>query len=159
MTTSKMTTEQQTQALHVIGLELRTSNQQAFSTIPAHWRRFTEEAVLQRLAGRIGEEVYAVYTHFEHAGRNNEGLYSLVIGAAMPAGAEVPAGLTRVVAPASARAVFPVEAGRFDLVGPAWQEIWQRRELRKTYVADYERYRADGAIEICIGIEPGAAAA
>lgn len=153
-----MEIRQQAQALHVIGIELRTSNAQAAQTIPAHWQRFAQEGVLAAIPGRASDDVYAVYTHFENAGRGNDGLYSLVIGALAPAGADVPGGMVRVVVPASRRAVFPVAKGRFDLVGAAWQAIWQT-ELPKTFIADYEHYRADGRIEILVGVEKETAAA
>ena len=42
---------------------------------------------------------------------------------------------------------------RFDLVGAAWQRVWLWNERTKTYVADYERYRADGEIELLIGVQ------
>lgn len=148
-----MDIREQEQALHVIGIELRTSNDEAARTIPPHWGRFTAEGVLARVHGRSSDDVYAIYTHFEHAGRDNRGLYSLVIGAQVVADAPVPAGMVRVVVPASRRAVFPVEKGRFDLVGDAWQRIWARDDLAKTYVADYEHYRVSGEIEILVGIE------
>lgn len=156
-----MKTQTLPQAIHVVGIELRTTNLEAFDTIPRHWQRFGQEAVLAQIDSRTGDDVYAVYTHFEHAGRSNAGLYSLVIGAAVDAGAAVPVGMVRVVVPASQRAVFGVEQGRPDLVGEAWQRIWQgawrHRDLCQTHVADFERYAADGAIEISVGIAPEAA--
>jgi len=148
-----MRTIQQDHAIHVIGIELRTSNDEAFNTIPAHWQRFTAEAVPARVPGKLSDDVYAVYTNFQNAGRDNQGIYSLVIGVAVPPAATPPAGLARAVIPASARAVFPVEKGRFDLVGQAWQAIWQHGGLKKTFIADYERYRADGTIDILVGVE------
>lgn len=139
-------------AITVVGIELRTSNAVAAQTIPPHWQRFTEEAVLVHIPARRGDEVFAVYTHFEHAGSNNTGLYSLVIGAAVAPDAPVPAGMVRVVVPASPRAVFGVEKGRFDLVGACWQTIWQRNDLAKTFIAEYEQYRANGDISVSIGL-------
>ncbi|MDT7513615.1 GyrI-like domain-containing protein [Rhodoferax mekongensis] len=141
-----------TQAIHVVGIELRTSNLEAMQTIPPHWQRFSAEGVLGQITGRLSDEVYAVYTHFENAGSNNQGLYSLVIGAAVPASACVPPGMVRVVVPASKRAVFAVEPGRQDLVGPKWMEIWARTDLPKTYIAEFERYSPDGTIQISIGL-------
>lgn len=140
------------QALHIVGIELRTTNEQAFQTIPAHWQRFSAEKVLARIPGRRCDEVFAVYTHFEHAGLDNQGLYSLVIGAAVPAGTDPPAGMVRAVVPASRRAVFEVESGRFDRVGAAWQTIWQHTELAKSFIAEYEHYGADGTIQISVGL-------
>src|SRR3990167_4248332 len=95
-------------AITVVGIELRTSNTVAAQSIPPHWQRFTEEAVLAHIPAKRGDDVFAVYTHFEHAGSNNTGLYSLVIGAAVAPDAPVPAGMVRVVVPASRRAIFPV---------------------------------------------------
>jgi predicted transcriptional regulator YdeE len=150
--------EQQDRAVRIIGIELRTDNHEAMRTIPPHWQRFTEEGVLARIPGKLSDEVYAVYTHFENAGVNNEGVYSLIIGAPVSGTQAVPPGMSHAVLPASPRAVFPVPQGRFDQVGPAWQAVWQRDDLPKAYVADCERYRADGQIDILIGLRHGASA-
>jgi predicted transcriptional regulator YdeE len=142
------------QAITVIGIELRTTNAVAMQTIPPHWQRFTQEKVLDALPTKLGNDVFAVYTHFENAGSNNTGLYSLVIGAAVAPDTPVPVGMVRVVVPAAPRAVFAVEAGRFDLVGAAWQAIWAHTELPKTFIAEYEQYHANGEISISIGLVP-----
>ena len=139
-------------AIAVVGIELRTSNTVAAQTIPPHWQRFTEEAVMAHISAKRGDDVFAVYTHFEHAGSNNTGLYSLVIGAAVAPDAPVPAGMVRVVVTASNRAVFGVEKGRFDLVGSCWQTIWQRNDLAKTFIAEYEQYHGNGNITVSIGL-------
>ncbi len=143
-------------AITVVGIELRTSNTEAMQTIPPHWQRFGQENVLAAIAAKRGEDVFAVYTHFEHAGSNNTGLYSLVLGAAVAPDAPVPAGMVRVVVPASQRAVFGVEKGRFDLVGAAWKTIWQRSDLAKTFIAEFEQYHANGDITVSIGLSTGA---
>jgi predicted transcriptional regulator YdeE len=146
----------QPQALHVVGIALRTHNGEAFESIPAQWAAFSQAQLAARLPHRLSDDVYAVYTNFENAGIDNSGCYTLVIGHAVPGHwAELPPeGLTHVVAPASSRAVFPVEKGRFDLVGAEWQTIWQRTDLKKTTLADYERYQPDGSIDIHIGLTP-----
>jgi predicted transcriptional regulator YdeE len=143
-------------AITVVGIELRTSNAVAAQTIPPLWQRFSQDNVLAAIEGKQGADVFAVYTHFEHAGSNNTGLYSLVIGAAVAPDAPVPAGMVRVVIPASPRAVFAVEKGRFDLVGAAWQAIWQRSDLSKTFIAEYEQYHANGDITVSIGLNANA---
>lgn len=148
-----MKTEPLSQAIHVVGIELRTTNLEAMQTIPPLWARLAQEDVLAHIPDKLDDEVYAVYTHFENAGSNNVGIYSLVIGAPVPASAEVPEGMVRVVIPASKRAVFEVEPGRVDLVGAKWMEIWGNTELPKTFIAEYERYSADGKIAISIGLQ------
>ncbi len=143
-------------AITVVGIELRTSNDVAAQTIPPLWQRFSQDNVLASIPAKRGDDVFAVYTHFEHAGSNNTGLYSLVIGAAVAPDAPVPTGMVRVVVPASPRAVFAVDSGRFDLVGPAWQAVWERGDLAKTFIAEYERYFSNGVIHISIGLSPAA---
>lgn len=151
-----MQTTEQTQAIHVIGIALRTSNDEAAQTIPPFWQRFGEQQVPAAITDRIGTDVWAVYTEFAHAGVDNQGSYTLVIGAQVAPDATVPAGMQRAVVPASRRAVFALTPGRPDLVGTAWQRIWAE-PLPKTYLADYERYAEDGSILISIGIERAAA--
>lgn len=150
---------EQDQAIHVFGIELRTSNDEAMQTIPPHWQRFSQQAVLADIPGKISDDVYAVYTNFDHAGSNNRGVYSLILGAQVHPHTPLPQGLARAVIPASRRAVFPVEKGRFDLVGDTWQEIWRRNDLAKTFIAEYERYTSQGDIDIFIGLEKEAARA
>lgn len=147
---------EQQHAIHVIGIELRTTNEEAMETIPRHWQRFSQENVAAAVPACTGPDVYAVYTHFQDAGRGNAGLYSLVIGMAADPAAVPPPGMVRAVLPAGPRAVFPVERGRPDKVVDGWREVWGRTDLRKSFVADCECFAPDGRIEIRIGLHPAA---
>lgn len=149
-----MQTIPQPKALHVVGIALRTHNGEAFQTIPTLWARFARSDLAGQLPHRLSDDVYAVYTHFQNAGVDNQGWYTLVIGHPVPGDTPtLPAeGMTHVVAPASRRAVFEVAQGRPDLVGAEWLQIWQRSDLQKTTLADYERYQPDGRISIHIGV-------
>lgn len=141
-----------TQAIHIAGIELRTSNDEASHTIPGHWKRFMEGNILASVEGRLSDEVFAVYTHFANAGRNNEGPYSLIIGTQVAPDALLPAGLVRAVVPASPRAVFEVAGGQVDQVVNTWQSIWATTDLPKNFIAEFERYHQDGRITISIGL-------
>ncbi len=115
--------------------------------------------MLARIPSKLSDEVYAVYavyTHFENAGVDNRGIYSLIIRAPVSSTQAVASGMSHAVLPASPRAVFPVPPGRVDQVGAVWQDVWQRGDLRKTFVADCERYRANGEIDILVGVRDGA---
>lgn len=59
-----------------------------------------------------------------------------------------------VTVPASERETIVLEPGRRDLVGAGWEAIWKRDDLAMSYVADYERYGPDEAIEISLGVHP-----
>nr|WP_316642533.1 GyrI-like domain-containing protein [uncultured Roseateles sp.] len=137
----------------VVGLPLRTSNAVAFDTIPPHWQRFGAEGVLARISGRLDDDVFGVYTDFEHAGLNNEGDYTLVIGARVAADAAVPEGLVLTHVPASRRCVFEVAGSQMQQVGATWGEVWASKDLRKTFRCDYEQYSATGGIRLMIGVE------
>jgi predicted transcriptional regulator YdeE len=83
---------------------------------------------------------------------DNSGLYSLIIGAMVPPGGAVSPGLVEAQVPGGLRAVFAVNSGHPEQVGDVWRRIWQYEELTKSYVCDYERYQADGRIDIFVGI-------
>lgn len=146
-----MQSEHWTTPLSIIGLELRTDNNQAFQTIPLHWKQFMETQVLEQIPHKLSSDLYAIYTLYTNAGVNNLDTYSFVIGAASSAEA-APGGLTCLELPASHYQVVSVEHGRPDLVGQAWQEIWAQDASRRTFVADFERYRSDGSIDILLGV-------
>src|SRR3989338_11532665 len=67
--------------IQIVGIELRTSNAEAMQTIPPFWQKFYQENILQQIANKDSDNVFAVYTNFENEGKNNEGTYSLIIGA------------------------------------------------------------------------------
>ncbi len=50
------------------------------------------------------------------------------------------------------REVFSVPDGKPENVGQTWMEIWERDDLKKTFIAEYERYH-DKGIDIYIGVE------
>ena len=66
----------QPQALHVVGIALRTHNGEAFQTIPPLWGRFAQSGLAERLPHRLSDDVYAVYTQFQNAGVDNSGWYT-----------------------------------------------------------------------------------
>lgn len=141
-----------TEPIHVVGLGLRTSNERAFEDIPAHWGRFHQSGVLASIPDRVGEDLFGVYTHFEHPGIDNLGVYSLIIGARVNGASPAPPGLASTTIPAARRAVFPVDKGHPERVGERWRDIWASADIVKTYLCDHEHYKANGEIDIVVGI-------
>jgi predicted transcriptional regulator YdeE len=148
-----METVDQKQPISVVGIELRTSNEHAFTTIPAHWQKFYAEAILDKISNRVSDDIYAVYTNFENEGKNNNGTYSLILGAQVRDLDKVPAPLVSTVIPSSKRTVFHVAKGQPEKVGEKWQEIWALNDLENTYLSDYEQYRENGEIAIFVGVK------
>ena len=147
-----MNIEVQTTPITIVGLELRTSNDIANQTIPAHWQGFYAKAILEKIPNKLSNDVCAVYTNYEHEGLNNSGTYSLVIGASVSSFEDLPPDLIAVKLPASSYEVIAVAQGRPDLVGESWMAIWQQDTAKRTFIADCERYRVDGTIDILLGI-------
>jgi predicted transcriptional regulator YdeE len=146
-----MDTVEQKHAINIVGLELRTSNEQAFEQIPGHWQKFFVDGILERIPNKVSNDVFAVYTNFANPGQNNDGTYSLIIGAEVDNLDAVPDDLVGTVIPGSRRKVFHVAQGHPEQVGAKWQEIWGT-QLDKAFVSDYEHYRASGEIAIHIGV-------
>lgn len=148
-----MRTIRQSKPILVIGIELKTSNKEAFQTIPPFWQKFYQEEILKKIPNKVSKDVFAVYTKFENEGQNNEGVYSFIIGAQVKNLDDVPAGFVTTTMPASRRAVFSVEAGHPEKVGEKWIKIWKRNDLKKTFISEYERYSESGEIDIYVGIK------
>lgn len=148
----KMDTINQAELIHVVGIELKTSNDRAFKEIPLHWQKFYQESILDKIPNKVSRDVFAVYTNFQNEGKNNEGIYSFVIGAQVKNFDQVPPTFASTVIPKSKRHVFKVPAGHPEKVGEKWQEIW-KADIQKTYIADYERYPESGDIGIFVGVK------
>jgi predicted transcriptional regulator YdeE len=147
-----MKIEVQPETITIVGLELRTSNDVANQTIPAHWERFMTQAMLEKIPNKTSNDIYAVYTNYEHEGVDNIGTYSLVIGAAISSLENMPSEFTVVELPVSSYEVISVPHGRPELVGQSWVKIWQQDTSARNFIADFERYQADGTIDILLGV-------
>ena len=147
-----MQTITESKPITIVGIKLRTSNNEAMNTIPPFWGKFYQEGILNQIPNKVSSNVYAVYTDFENEGKNNEGTYSLIIGAEVENLDNVPEQFVSTVIPASKRVVFEVEAGHPEKVAEKWMEIWQT-DLPKTFISDYELYQASGEITIHIGVK------
>jgi len=148
-----METVNQTESIYVVGIELKTSNDKAFGEIPLQWKKFYQESVLDQIPNKVSRDVYAVYTNFKNEGKNNEGVYSFILGAQVKNLDQVPPKFVSTVIPKSKRRVFKVATGHPEKVGEKWQEIWGVADIKKTFVSDYERYKESGEIDIFVGIK------
>jgi predicted transcriptional regulator YdeE len=144
------------ETIQVVGLELRTTNERAFEDIPKHWEKFFRAGGPAAIPNRTNDEVFAVYTNFEHPGVDNLGVYSLIIGVQIEepeiSAEKLPPEMTLATIAPSLRAVYSVDAGHPERVGEKWREIWNTDNTAKSYVCDYERYKANGEIDIFVGI-------
>ena len=97
----------------VMGIEVRTNNAKeagADGLIPTLWDRVAQEHALDAVPGRIGQDIYAVYTDYAS---DANGDYTLLIGAKFKptADTQVPKGMVVKTVPASRYAVFTSARG------------------------------------------------
>jgi predicted transcriptional regulator YdeE len=147
----------------VIGIAARTDNARESSpdaVIPKQWQKFFGERLPQKIPGKTGPELYAVYT--DYSGDHN-GEYTYVIGASVKDESAPATGMVLKRIPPGEYAVFTTGKGPFAKIVPAaWQQIWKLEEagkLKRTYQADFELYdqRAqdpqNAQLDIYVGIK------
>jgi predicted transcriptional regulator YdeE len=140
----------------VVGIAIRTSNSIAFEEIPLHWKTFFEKQILSAIPDKINDDIYAVYTEYDHIPQSADDIYSLgytfIIGAAVDRADRLPSVLVSTIVPATKRAVFPIEPAKPELVGAEWQKIWQMQNLQRAFAPDYEHYSENGDINILVSL-------
>lgn len=156
-----MRNEEKIETMNIIGVELKTTNVngKAFEEIPPFWQKFYQEGIVEKIPGKISDAVYAVYTNFENEGKNNNGVYSLIIGCSVGDLDSIPSGLVSTIIPVSKYTVFESETGYPEKVGETWQKIWKLSEedkkfdKKRSYLVDFEQYQSSGEIKIYIGMK------
>jgi|APSaa5957512535_1039671.scaffolds.fasta_scaffold49022_2 predicted transcriptional regulator YdeE len=162
----------QDKVLNIIGIELRTTNNnnQAFTDIPPFWQNFFSDDIAAKIPHKLSDDIYAVYTKFDNEGIDNTGMYSLIIGYPVNNLDQIPASLVSCTIPKSSYRKFAVNSskpedvgqicnGKPEDVGQTWQEIWQLSatdkefNAKKSYIAEFEHYASSGKINIYIGLK------
>jgi predicted transcriptional regulator YdeE len=147
----------------IIGIEARTTNAKeatADGAIPAQWQRFFQEGILSKIPGKIGSNIYALYTDYA-SDRNDE--YSFMIGAMVKDGTTPTPGLVAKHVSGGQFAVFTTDQGPLPQVVPgAWQKLWKLEDegkFKRAYKTDFELYdqRAqdpqNAQVDIYIGLK------
>jgi len=128
----------------IVGIKARTSNREEMSRngkIPALWQRFWEEGILSQIQNRTNlSEFMAIYTEFDS---DENGDYSILIGACVHRIGELPDHLSSITIPESDYLQVPTQWGPISEIGiEAWKTIWTEDEYKKnrSYIADLEIY-------------------
>lgn len=144
--------------LYIAGIAIRTSNteQQRTNAIGNLWNRFWEEGILEKIPGKTGNELYAVYTEYEGDATKP---YTLIIGSPVESLENLPAGMKGVTLEGGKYAKTSV-TGQLseEVVQQGWMAVWSAHLDRK-YQADFEVYKCDGfdpdhaEVDIFVGIK------
>ena len=123
----------------LVGLELRTNNEESSSAMPTHKEKFFNENIPAKILSRIDGNIFALYTDYEG---DYTKPYSWILGCEVSNLNEIPAGLVGKVIPESKYAVFTTQGEFPQGLIAAWQTIWQSN-LSRSYTCDFELYRPD----------------
>ena len=121
----------------IAGISVRTiNNGQAGVDIKALWDKFYKEQIIEIIPGKLSGDIYCVYTDYE---TDYTGYYTAVLGCKVSSIAELPAGLTGIIIPASAYAVCESKGNLPHSVLTTWQQIWDS-DINRAYKADFDVY-------------------
>lgn len=135
------------ESITLVGIKARTSNRlemEGKEKIAGLWQQFWEKGILSEIQNRTNPyEFMATYTEFES---DENGEYSILIGAAVHSVGVLPHHLTSVTIPASDYLQVPSPWGPIAEIGmETWQTIWKEEKYKKnrSYKADLEIYGAN----------------
>jgi predicted transcriptional regulator YdeE len=146
----------------VIGIEIRTSNAEAATTIPREWDRFFKEGIPGKTPNRADADFVVVYSGYAS---DHYGDYDYLIGSRVRDGSAAPEGMVVKQAPKARYAVVTTARGPVGkVVSEAWRSIWSLEQSgglggRRTYKADFEVYDQrsrdpnNSQVDIYVGVE------
>lgn len=136
-------------AFQIIGIKTRTSNSDEMKgagRIPSLWNTFYSMQILNRIPGKLDQDVVAVYYNYES---DANAPYSLLIGAKVKPGTQVPEGMEILNIPTQNYSQFKTKVGEMPgIIFEMWKEIWdltERSELKRKYSYDLEVYGKNAA--------------
>lgn len=142
---------------NLMGIETRTTNAREQDPETARigklWERFYTEKLVGKIPNRVDSLLlYGVY-HKYHSDQN--GAYSLLAGAEVTTLDNTPEDMTGITIPEGEYLVFSRTGKMPEMVGEAWQAIWNyfstKGQYERAFTADFEVYYSDH-IEIYIAI-------
>lgn len=127
------------QKFHVIGISVRTTNENGQSTqdIPALWHNFMTNGIADKIPNKIDNSIYCIYTEYE---KDYTKPYTTILGCKVSDLQTIPdemigktfdkANYTKIVAKGN------ILQG---MVFNEWTKIWNS-DLDRAYTADFEVY-------------------
>ena len=121
-----------------ISLKVRTSNANRQSAIDCGnlWQKFEIENYLDKIPGKLGDEIYAVYYDYEG---DYTKPFSYFIGCKVENNTEAPVGLDQLIVPAGNYEKIVAKGKMPDCVAGKWKEICDTK-LPRAFNTDFEVY-------------------
>lgn len=135
---TKTTHEQIGKDVYVIGVAVKTTNQngQSSKDIEALWLKFWNENVQKQIPNKVSDDIYAIYFDYE---TDFEGNYTTLVGLPTSSLENIPEGFVGITIKASNYQKFVSRGKMPDAVFSTWLEIWHNKELnsKRSYKADF----------------------
>ncbi len=148
----------QKKAFTIIGISIRTSNEKGKSgtEIAQLWDRFMRDDIMNKIPGKLGDEIYSVYTNYEH---DHTQPYDTILGCRVSSGEKVPEGMVSLDIPTQTYAVFQAKGNlrEGNVVYEAWLKIFEA-PLNRSFIADFEIFGkkatdpTNAEVDILVGI-------
>lgn len=121
-----------------LGLNKKTTNQGGQSVIDCGnlWQKFETEGFAEKIIGKLGNEVYAVY--FDYEGEDNTS-FSYFIGCKVNLDSELPRDMESLFIPSLNYYKTTAKGKMTGCITEAWKKIWNSK-IDRTYKFDFEVY-------------------
>ena len=129
----------QKEGFNVVGISIRTDNVsgKAAEQIGGLFARFLGENLQEQIKGKLGSDIYSVYTHYEG---DHTKPYDVILGCKTENLAQIPEGMVGIYLESGEYAAFTAKGNLQEgVVFKTWQKIWEM-DLDRKYTADYEVY-------------------
>jgi predicted transcriptional regulator YdeE len=124
------------QKFYVIGISIRTTNENGESAkdIETLWGRFWGKEIQKQIPNKVNDNIYAVYTDYE---TDFNGPYTAIIGLAVNSLENIPEGFVGITIENAVYQKFVSKGKMPEAVLNTWIEIWQNKNLKRAYKADF----------------------
>jgi len=126
------------QELKIIGISIRTTNQngQSAKDIEAIWTKFWGEKIQEQIPNKVNDNIYAVYTDYE---TDFNGAYTTIIGLPVSSLEDIPKDFVGITIEKAKYQKFVSKGKMPEAVVNTWMKIWGNKELSqvRAYKADF----------------------
>jgi predicted transcriptional regulator YdeE len=127
---------QQIQQFHIIGISVRTTNENQ-QAIPELWNKFITEGIAAKISTKGNDDIYCVYTEYE---KDHTHPYTAVIGCRVKDLKIIPEGMVGTTIHSGTYKIFTAKGNiMHGAVYNEWMNIWNTK-LKRAYTTDYEVY-------------------
>jgi predicted transcriptional regulator YdeE len=119
------------------------------------WQKFEQEGILQRIVGKVSNNIYAVY--YGYTGREADTQFEYFIGCHVHDKEPVPDGLEVLLIPKQSYKIITAQGKMPQCIADAWNQIWEQ-SYNRAFGYDFEVYGErsqnweDAVVEIFLSV-------